>query len=153
VTSTETIIMLRHMIAGTRITRVPGFELHDVKTHERDRSITGRAQSATCVFCSRTLVSWPGRPATRRNPNAMPDALEVAIRTHTPGCAEQWMWTALARWSTGFATPEEAAVIVTWRERFPAAEAVFARLPARPHSELAQDLEVALIQISRLWSY
>lgn len=145
--------MLHHMIAGTRITRVPGWGLHDVKSHVRDRGITGRAQAATCLFCNRTLVSWPGRPATRRNPHAMPDALEAARRTHTPGCAEGWMWTALARWSIGFATSEEASAIATWRERFPAAEAVFSRLPAPPHSERAHDLEIVLILISRLWSY
>jgi hypothetical protein len=153
VTSTETIIMLHHMIAGTRITRVPGFEVHDVKSRARDHGITGRAQAATCLFCNRTLVSWPGRPATRRNPRSTPEALEAATRTHTPGCAEQWMWTALARWSTGFATPAEAAAIATWREQVSAAEAVIARLPAPPHSELAHALEVVLILISRIWSY
>jgi len=59
----------------------------------------------------------------------------------------------LARWSTGFASPSETLAITTWRDRFPRVELVFDRLPAPPSSEIALNLEVALIQISRMWSY
>ncbi len=161
----ESVIALQHLVTQTRPGRVRGFELHDVRTGQLDGRLTGRAQSATCMFCHRTVASWKGRPSPKRNPKGMlvPDVLDAAIRDHTPACAEAWMWTVLARWSTGFATDAERAAITTWRERdfmadprrphAPQMALVFDRLPHPPGSEVAQELEVALIAISRLWTF
>ena len=158
----ELVHVLYQLVTGTRRMAVPGFELRDLATSEVQPRVTGRAQSATCVFCRKTIAAWRARarPARPRAPLPMPVALAAAIAEHQPACAEQWMWSVLARWAIGFATPEEHAAITAWRERHvdegawrraPALVDVFARLPQPPGSEMAQQLEVALIAISRLW--
>jgi len=148
-------VVLLHLIENRRLTVVPEFELNDVRTNSVDVRITGRAQSATCVFCRKTLVSWRARPASKRRTALVPRALELAIATHTPSCAEAWLWSVLARWSTGFASSAERDAIAIWRERdFGAdAAALFDRLPQPPGSEVAQEIEVALIAISRTWQH
>jgi len=159
----ESVIMLEQLVTRTLPGRIRGFELHDVRTGELTPRLTGRAQSATCVFCKKTVATWKGRPATKRNPKGMitPLSLFIAIRDHTPGCAEAWMWGVLARWAIGHGTDQERTAITTWRERdcmtdprrgdAAAMPRVFDRLPHPPGSEVAQELEVALIAISRLW--
>jgi hypothetical protein len=148
-------VVLLHMIENRRLTAVPEFELRDVRTETLDVRITGRAQAATCVFCRKTLVSWRARPASKRRSSLVPRALEQAIATHTPSCAEAWLWSVLARWSTGFATAAERDAIAIWRERdFGAdAAALFDRLPQPPGSDVAHEIEVALIAISRAWQH
>ena len=148
-------MVLLHLIENRRLTAVPEFELRDVRTETLDVRITGRAQSATCVFCRKTLVSWRARPASKRRTPLVPLSLEHAISDHTPACAEAWLWSVLARWSTGFASPAERDAIALWRERDFGAEAaaLFDRLPQPPGSEVAQEIEVALIAISRTWQH
>jgi hypothetical protein len=161
----DSVLVLHQLVSRTLPRRIRGFELHDVRTGEPDARLTGRAQSATCLFCKKTVASWKGRPPAKRNPKGMlvPAALDTAMRDHTPECAEAWMWSLLARWSTGFATDVEQAAIATWRERDFMVDPrrphaanmarVFDRLPQPPGSELVQELEVALIAISRMWDH
>ncbi|MEO8550984.1 MAG: hypothetical protein ABI678_13455 [Kofleriaceae bacterium] len=156
-------LVLEQLVSRTLPGRIRGFELHDVRTGTLDTRLTGRAQSARCVFCKKTVATWKARPSPKRNPKGMvtPLSLVAAVRDHLPGCAEGWMWSVLARWAIGHATDAERAAVATWRERDCAGDPrrgdaaamprVFDRLPHPPGSEVAQELEVALISISRLW--
>lgn len=159
----DSVITLERLVAGTQPGRIRGFELHDVRTGAADATLTGRAQSATCVFCKKTVATWKSRPSSKRNPKGMvtPLSLLVAVRDHTPDCAESWMWSVLARWAIGHASEAERAAVTIWRERDCMGDPrrsngvvmpkVFERLPHPPGSDVAQELEVALIAISRLW--
>jgi hypothetical protein len=149
----DPVFVLAHLLATTRQGPIPGFELRDVKSGALDLRVTGRPQAATCLFCRKTIASWKGRPAGKRTTRmrALPKSLDAAMREHTPACSEAWLWGVLSRWSTGFATPFERRSIETWRARFVRVETMFARLPHPPGSDIAQELEVALIAISRLW--
>ncbi|MFT3695754.1 MAG: hypothetical protein QM831_21635 [Kofleriaceae bacterium] len=157
---TEVAIWLVHLVAQTRVGVVPGYDLHDVKTHALDSKITGRAQYATCISCKRTIATWRARPfAMRTRANKLEPAIETLLRAHSPACVEDWMWRMLAKWSTGFATPAEVHAIAMWRERYVDGvmsrknmRDVFSRLPAPPGSEIAQEIEVALLAIARVWS-
>lgn len=69
------------------------------------------------------------------------------------------MWRMLAKWSTGLASPDEERAILQWRERYvdgvlsrAGLRDVFSRLPAPPGSDVAQEIEVALLAIARVWS-
>jgi hypothetical protein len=161
------VVELFHRAADTRPSRVPGFELHDIATGALDARVTGRAQSATCLFCRKTLVTWPARARLPRARTSapIPQALRRAEHEHTPACAEAWMWALLARWAIGHATELERRSVETWREIHfapamigvhhtpPSMADIFERLPQPPSSQVAQELEVALIAISRLWSF
>ncbi|HEY0252116.1 MAG TPA: hypothetical protein VGC41_11355 [Kofleriaceae bacterium] len=155
----EVAIWLVHLVGRTRVGVVAGYELHDVKTHALDTKITGRAQYATCITCRKTIASWRARPfAMRSRANKLDPNVEAQLRAHSPACVGDWMWRILAKWSTGFASAEESEAIVLWRERYVEGvlsranmRDVFTRLPAPPGSEIAQEIEVALIAISRLW--
>jgi hypothetical protein len=155
-------LALLHLIENRRRTAVPEYELQDVRNGKIDKQITGRAQSATCVFCRRTVTSWGARPASKRRALSIPESLVFAIGVHTPSCAERWLWTVLSRWSIGLASEAEAKAILVWRDRNYGLDsrrrslgvaAMFDRLPHPPGSPIAQEIEVALIAISRLWQH
>lgn len=156
----EVAIWLVHLVGNTRVGSVAGYELHDLKTHELDTRITGRAQYATCVCCRKTIATWKARPfAMRTLQNKLPAYADAQLRAHSPACVEDWMWRMLAKWSTGLASPDEERAVLQWRERYidgvlsrAGMRDVFSRLPAPPGSEVAQEIEVALLAIARVWA-
>ena len=79
------------------------FQLFDMKTRELDEGITGRAQSARCIYCNKTITSWgaapKGKKSKSRSRGDVPDALAEASETHSVPCAETWLWAVLARWA------------------------------------------------------
>ena len=143
------------------------FILKDIKTHQESASINGRAQSATCMFCKRTVYAWPklkkkqhSRSGYSLDRNSM-DRLDE----HAPPCVGRWLLSMLCKWSTRTGTAAEIGGVDVWKkERMtpksdsyydriaPCLVGCFNNLPQPPDSKMALYLEIGLIGISKiLW--
>lgn len=137
-------------------------------------AINGKAQNVSCVFCRKMVASWPGsvkaRKSSRQNRrNQWPNSGEIQkALEHSKICAVDWLVRELSKWSTGIDTTKDFQ-IREWRRRLEKIEndpnldtiwysrptlllKVFKTLPQPPDSEMALNLEVGLIGVSRLWA-
>lgn len=112
------------------------YRLRDTKSGEMSYEVTGRAQSAICVFCRKQVAAWGKMTPSKRHVNKRwsiqaPEILQELKSTyyndnkkkkcakpHVPQCAMDWLRVLLCRWSTEMATPDECTVIGEWRHAY-----------------------------------
>lgn len=150
------------------------FELRDTKSGLWvGGTVTGQAQAMRCKFCKKQVASWPSMPKNKKSKGRInwPDPLTNALHGHIEKCAYEWLRIVIAKESTGFLTDIECKHYHEWMQtcmkppnerdrdyrdyntRPRELEPLFKNNPHPPGSDMAQNLEVALIAISRMWSY
>lgn len=149
------------------------YRVKDLKSGEWS-DLDGKPKSAVCTFCRKTLETSRKQRVQQKLPHQIePFKDQTKILAHVQPCALRYLREQLSLWSTGQMRADEHEVVKKWRKErltprrrddmWGAFEMhnraddlvdlarVFDVLPQPPGSDMALNLEVALVAISRLY--
>lgn len=101
----------------------------DTKTKKTTTDVTGRAQSAVCVYCNKQIVAW-GKIKPAKNRLGPPPSARIVIEEHGVTCGEDWAWRTLAAFSTDVMMAENQVKVSAWMKKI-----------LKSASQLATDVE------------